>query len=413
MNKIESFVYNIVKSNPYLKFAIRNIYQSFMDLLPREKNFSINQIHSRKNFFYGFHDTTPFSSCDGFLLANKTNIQNKMPEKEDLLEIGYFSLNKSKMLTFFSLAKSNAWNFHKGCRLQWIKNNIIFNDFQHGNYCSKIINKSGKVIDFFPFPIDSVSKCGNFATSFSYERLEKMMPGYGYIFKEKYSYVNKKITSKTGLFIYNLQTKKIKYFISLESLCLNIDQKFKSYYHYVTHTSFSENGKYISFMHRWTDPNKTLKRWSILKVLNTENNEIITLPTDLMVSHYVWNKNKILAYCRIDNKDSHVIFDIENDLDFKRVFPNILNSDGHQTIINENCFITDTYPNSKRMQKLYHCDFNKKVTLIASLYHPKKFLSTENNHVCVDLHPRASNNGKMVCFDSAFSGTRSICTMEL
>ena len=53
MNKIERFVYDIVKSNPKIK-QIRNIYQGVFDLMPRKKNYSVNPIILKEGFFMDF-----------------------------------------------------------------------------------------------------------------------------------------------------------------------------------------------------------------------------------------------------------------------------------------------------------------------------------------------------------------------
>lgn len=414
MNKLEKVVYDIVKSNPRIKFFLRNVYQSVLDIMPIPPNYFNGSISIKENYFYGFHDLNPFSSSNDKVLANASSLNFKMPGDNDELSVGFFDLVDGKMKTFHQIGNTKAWNFHKGCRLQWIKNDIIFNDFSDGDYISKVVNTNGSLIKKFNFPIDSLSNNFNFATSFSYERLEFLMPGYGYRFEDD-SFLSQKRPKETGLFLHNLQTLESRLICSLHDLWKEVknNNDFENYFHFITHTQFSANDRYISFLHRWTDPNYTLKRWSLLHIYDTEKNEIITLPTDFMVSHYIWQGNNIIAYCRINNKDNHVFFDINNINKYKILFDKKLISDGHQTSVNENLFITDTYPNSRRMQKLFLCNIeNQELKLLASVYHPKKFQSTEKNHICVDLHPRASNNNQFVCFDTAFTGKRSIAILK-
>lgn len=107
-------------------------------------------------------------------------------------------------------------------------------------------------------------------------------------------------------------------------------------FHFVTHTEFSHNNRYIAFLHRWY---KGVRHRTRLMVFDMETGNIFVSPTTGMVSHYCWNsKNGIIAYCSIENIDSHVFFFEPNMENFKRCgFPK-LNSDGHQHFINDNEF---------------------------------------------------------------------------
>ena len=84
-------------------------------------------------------------------------------------------------------------------------------------------------------------------------------------------------------------------------------------------------------------------------------NEIVSaLPTQMSGSHYVWNdKNQIIASCVIDGKSCHVLYDVANFGDYKIIAADKVNSDGHQTWYSNAEFVTDTYPDRRRMAKLY------------------------------------------------------------
>lgn len=52
---------------------------------------------------------------------------------------------KMEVRDFHKLDDTYAWNYHKGCRLQWLdKNRIIFNTAIGGKICSKSININTK-----------------------------------------------------------------------------------------------------------------------------------------------------------------------------------------------------------------------------------------------------------------------------
>ena len=169
-------------------------------------------------------------------------------------------------------------------------------------------------------------------------------------------------------------------------------------------------------LHRWIH-NDVSKRYSRLVIVNLLTNEIDILPTDEMVSHYVWNKNnQILAYCRINSVDGQYLFYGDGFLKYKIIAPKILNSDGHQHFLgNSDKFVTDTYPNRRRYAKLYVVDtINEKVKEIANVKSHKIF-QTRNpwQHWSCDLHPRSNSAGNQICFDSVHTGIRSQCFLKL
>ncbi|MEP3374505.1 hypothetical protein [Maribacter dokdonensis] len=418
MNKIEKIVYDLVKSNPRVKQNIRNLYQSFFDILPNKKNFSINKIDLKEGYFYGFHDVTPFSEDSSKLLANKITIPLRMPERGDVLEVGYFNFDNG-IKDFIKIGETLAWNYHKGCRLQWLKKNcIIYNHAEGDNLISCIHNIEDNSKKSLPFPIDSVSPCGQYISTFSYGRLEKLMPGYGYRVYDDISLIKEKTSKNTGLFLGDVNKKTKELILSLQDLAKigDLSSEDLNCHHYVTHSLFSPDGKYISFLHRWVDITYTTRRHTRLLTINLESRECFVAPTNDMVSHYVWNKqNQIIAYSRVGNIDSHVLFEEPTLQKYRRIAYPKLNSDGHQSFISNDSFITDTYPDKNRMANLYKVDCNtENVTLLAKLNSYKKFQSLPpDRHWCCDLHPRMNSKGDLACFDSVHTGNRAICVMKI
>src|SRR5690606_2494699 len=140
------------------------------------------------------------------ILANKLRIYLKMPCKEDFIDVSYSDFDGKDMLKFNKIGETNSWNYHKGCRLQWLSdNNMIFNCTDNGKMVSNIVDIESLKKVKVSYPIDSVSYDGKLATSFSYERLEKFMPGYGYNHSDDISFVKDKAPSKTGLFLVDLK----------------------------------------------------------------------------------------------------------------------------------------------------------------------------------------------------------------
>ena len=422
MNIIESFVYNKIKSNPKLKLYVRNRYQQLMDLLPRPKEQFPPSLQFKEGFFFGFHDIKPFNTDSSKILSNKLLSHDlKMPEKDEAIEIGYFALENDLISEFKSISKSTAWNYHKGCRLQWVNDEkIIFNTSEKNSApFAKIININTKKEEILNFPIDTVSNSGRLVSSFDYGRLELLMPGYGYNWHRSAPSIEK-APFDNGLELYNILNKNLVVCISLNSLkedavkCGYLCAK--DSYHFVTHSLFSDDSNHIAFLHRWSIPN-SLKRTSRLLSYDLKSGTFKELKSSGMVSHFTWNSlNQIVAYSNVNDKDGHYLYDISNPTNAPvPIAHENINSDGHQHFINKEVFITDTYPNRMRQASIYKVSIKtNEVKLIARLNSPKKFQTTNfNKHVACDLHPRVSHCGKWISFDSVRTNKRSHNLLKL
>lgn len=414
MNKLEAFVYERVKNNYVLKDAIRNIYQGFYDLLPNYESRFMNEPTVLENCFFGFHDVKPFSSDNSQLLAGRLTIPLRMPTKEDVLEVGYF--DGENYAQWHKMGETTAWNYHKGCRLQWAgdDSHIIYNTCDGGVLNAICHNLATGVKKLIKWPIDHVSSDGLWATSFSYGRLERQMPGYGYAVSDDEAFPDEYMTEKTGLYLVDLQRNERRLLVSLKALAqLQPEEGMTDKYHFVTHTEFSLDGRYVAFLHRWYKG--TFQRTRLL-VYDLQTDHIHVSPTTGMVSHYVWNaSNALVAYCRVEDVDSHVYFSGPTMKEWKRCGYPQLNSDGHHHFINDDEFVVDTYPDKYRHCKLWKVNVKTdEVILLADVKSLKQYVNPDDDHnwKC-DLHPRVSSDGTMVSFDSTHTGRRSLCVMRI
>ena len=420
MNSLESFVYNLVRKNPTLKQAVRNAYQGVFDFLPRKKEYFTGEYDFREGYFFGFHDVSPFSPDETKLLACHNSFDLRMPEPGEGLEVGYFDFRDGMIGEWHPVGISYAWNYHKGCRLQWLDStHIIYNTVMEGKPVAKVVEIGTLAERVLDFPIDAIYADADtcLATSFSYERLERCMPGYGYPYPDG-GLIGETAPSDTGLFLVDLKSGTRKLLVLLLQLAQTVDSSYlKGYLHFVTHSEFSSDGRYIAFLYRRIPTEGDyMKRLTKMMVYDRQEERLLTLPTQESGSHYVWNKrNQLVASCIINGHSCHVLYDMA-DLDSYRIIAgDRLNSDGHQSFISDKEFVTDTYPDKYRMAKLFKAHVgSSEVTLLASVYSPKQFQTKDFKcHIACDLHPRVSPSGKYVCFDSPRTGKRALYVMKL
>ena len=413
MNRLEAFVYQRVKNNYILKDLVRNLYQGFYDLLPNYASRFQQEPVVLDNSFFGFHDVKPFSRDNSRLLACRLTIPLRMPTKDDVLEVGYYT--GECYGEWHHVGKTRAWNYHKGCRLQWIDDShLIYNTCENDWLNATVCNITTGEKRLIGWPIDSVSANGRWATTFSYGRLERLMPGYGYAIGDDEADLETYAPEGTGLYLVDLTKNERQMLISLQQLSeLLPEADMADTYHFVTHTEFSADGRYVAFLHRWFKG--TFKRTRLI-VMDLQTHQMYVSPTTGMVSHYVWNRqNAIVAYCRVEDIDSHVFFSDPTMQEWHRCGYPQLNSDGHHHFIDDDTFVVDTYPDKYRHCKLWKVGVKSdEVSLLADVKSLKQFVNPDVDHnwKC-DLHPRVSADGTLVSFDSTHTGCRSLCVMRI
>ncbi len=415
MNRIEQTIYNALKGNPKAKLRVRNIYQRLLDVVPVAEFEAAYPIIVRENYFFGFHDKCPWSQNNTMLLANRFDIPLRMPRSDDRLAVGYFTGEDHRV--FNPISETRAWNWQQGCMLQWVgaTNSFVFNDFDGDSHIAKIYDHSGKLKTTLSVPVGAVSPDGSCALSYSFGRCNVYSPGYGYANgSDPEISVERPVTH--GLHLVNLASCEKRHLFSVQEIAaLQPDPSMQGAFHYLTHCQFAPSGRRFVFFHRWIKDFNYLRTRMIS--CNLDGKDLFVFPTDGMVSHVAWRDDRhVLAYARIKEKgDRYVLFEDESK-DFAVVGEDRFNSDGHPSFSPAGRWIlTDTYPDRFRIcyLALYDRQTDRRYNL-AKLRSPRAFASPrlETNWHC-DLHPRWNRTGDAVCFDSAHTGRRALCTMRV
>ncbi len=415
MNRLELLIYNLVKTNPRLKRRLRDVYQRTLDFAPIKRTESAYPIEIRENFFFGFHDKCPWSSDNQMLLAHRFNIPLRMPKPDDKIEIGYFS--GPNYQDFISAGTTQSWNWHQGSMLQWVgsSSNIIFNDFDGEKHIAKIVDPNGKVIKVLPLPAAAIDPDGGKILSYNFARLSSSPHGYGYangIDPEE----GILIPSKSGLSLLDVNTGKIQLLFTVENIAkIQSEPSTNEAFHYFTHCQFSPSGERFVFFHRWMK-NKN-QQWTRMISCDAAGKDIFIFPTAGMVSHVAWrDKENILAYARTKKYgDKYYLFK-DKSSEFSIIGQESFSSDGHPSFSkNKRWILTDTYPDRFRIRYLilYDTENNKRYNL-AKFHSPREYSGARFEDILMcDLHPRWNRDSTMICFDSAHTGKRALCTIKL
>ena len=383
-------------------------YQRIISVIPTKQIITSYPLTVREGFFFGFHDKNPWSPDNQYLLAHKFDMENRMPYAGEKVEVGFFE--GPNWDSFRSIGTTQAWNWQTGAMLQWVgnKNEIIFNDFNGESHIARLYSINGELINIVTIPVAAVSPNGAYALSHSFNRLRIGDVAYGYQQgtegdEQKLKSANEK------LIMIDIKQGIQRSLLSLDEIIgTDYCASMEGAYHFFTHCLFSPSSERFVFLHRWVKKNKQV--FTRMFACNIDGTDLFEFPTTGMVSHICWTDSKtILAYARTILGDQYYLFRDKTGK-FEFLDREKFTSDGHPQCSSDGTIITDTYPDRFRYQTLIKYDSQKSERIdLAKLKSPFDY----TGDVRCDLHPRWDRTSKIVCFDSAHTGIRSLCTMVI
>ncbi|MGI6695190.1 MAG: TolB family protein [Christensenellales bacterium] len=397
---------------PALKRIIKDLYQFSGNFFSDKKSWpnSIVQVSSKDSeHLFGYYDKTPWDSLSESMIYLRVSGANKQFASENPADI----VLRSKEGKEKAIASTRAWNVQQGCMLQWYAkrdDEILFNDFRDGSYCSVVKNIQTGEERKLAMPVYSVSEDGKTALTLDFSRLHTLRPGYGYCNLDDKT---RRQTVPDGPAIYRLDLVSNSLhplYTYAQLAALSPKPTMEGAYHKVNHIMISPSGKAFMFLHRWILNGRKYDR--MLCAPSDGCSEPKILLDEDMVSHSNWkDENTIISYANALGKGAgYYLVDVPTGqiTDLSSFFPK---EDGHPSYSPDRRYvITDTYPSLKRKQSLFLVDMEKQEKrAIASVYANIRY----RNETRCDLHPRWSPNGRKVCFDGSLTGRRQVYAIEL
>ena len=401
----EKKVYDIVKSNPRLKDFLKYSYQRFWSLVSKKQHQVLDDFLVREHSFFGFHDKSPWSSDNRYLLSHTfTGIGNESLENIESVDVCIFTGNS--WLEKKIIGTTRAFNWQQGSQLQWLSDSeIIFNDFVDGKCVARIVNCEGQNLKNLRFSIGTISPVTRMYCGYCFETFGLAMSGYGYNFRLHNA---ESTITPLHLVLGNVDNPDSFKIIDCTKLDNSLFNGVSNGKLCLSHALFSPQGEKLTFMKRLSEEGKRLQ--SEMYVYDCKNESLLRIPFKDMVSHYTYlDDNRILVYANTDLGDNYYIVNLGN-FDIENVSSLTNDRDGHPSCSAFGRVVFDTYPDKSRHQSLYLWDNKRdKAKPISKLYAPLNF----RDDARVDLHPRIRKDGRYVCLDTSFNGIRSLATMKL
>lgn len=312
------------------------------------------------------------------------------------------------MLDEQPIGSTTAWNWQQGSMLHWYDSNtVVWNDFDE---CRKIwvarIYRSG-VTESRDFPIYATNATSGLVVCLDFHRLARFRPDYGY-FNLPWRDLPP-LSNEDGISIRSFEDGKLLQFIPIQRI-INKNQNLTEspIFHKLNHAIISPNGKRVMFLHRWRNQNGI--KWSRLFSYEISSDELTFLAHERMISHCCWDgDDAIIGWMRGNSGDHYYRIDLKTGQSAALGVCE-LTEDGHPSL--SKCgrwLLTDTYPSRDRMSSLIIYDRQlDKSYIIGRFFNP---LAYHGERRC-DLHPRWSEDGKSISFDSVHEGIRRMYTVK-
>ena len=216
---------------------------------------------------------------------------------------------------------------------------------------------------------------------------------------------NQKVPEGYCIWKINMETQEKEGIITYKQLVeIQSKETMKEAEHKVNHIMINPSGNRIMFLHRWI---KNGVKYTRLLTCNYNGEDLYILLDDDMVSHCTWKDDEtILCWAKKKNIGNRYFLLKDKTNQFTIIGDGKLTVDGHPGYRKQgDIFVTDTYPDFKRKQKLYlYNEKTNNLVQIASIYSNIKY----RNDCRCDLHPRWNSSGTQICFDGAQKKKRQV-----
>ena len=358
-----------------------------------------------KHLFFGYYDLQQIRG-DKLLV---TAVPRKAKTKKDAAQLYWVDMPTG---TYHMIGETRAWCWQQGARLRWhptMENAVMYNDVEGERYVCRIVDFENGLLRTIPSALYDVTPDGRWGLSLNYARLQRLRPGYGYDTLPDAT-LKEAVPEKDGIFLVDLESGEEKLIISYQTLAQAAPAA-AGKLNYVNHISIAPDGSRFLFFHLWTPA--VGARWSgRLYTAQLDGTDLRCVEDGFIPSHYCWNGSDELLITSVGFGGSpsyYYQYRLTNGTRQKIDHPRLV-QDGHPTFYADGSrFLTDTYPLSGSMQKLFESDKEGAGQDICQLYADPRLFEEKR----CDLHPRLTPDNQVVTIDTTFrGGKRSVVVLR-
>lgn len=362
--------------------------------------------------FFGYYDKSPLSS-EGWLLCHASrHPSGRPPQPDQEVSVQVYDFGKHQLRQPLLSVQTACYNWQQGARAHWLdEDHFIFNDLDTARqrYISRVVSVSarGEVRRYDHAVQDSWGR--DYFLAINYRRLQALRPDYGYCSLPPLGATELSRLDEDGIWRVEQVDGKSKLLYSLHQVCqVDPEPDFTQATHKINHVMIAPDGRHFIFLHRRFIGKRKSDR---LLMGAADGSGLRVLSANDMVSHCFWiDDASLLCYLRgPTGHDGYHIVDTRSGV-ISSLFDGALDSmgDGHPHVHGD-WFVTDTYPDKRRMQHLVWGNWRTgQVRHLAHFHHSFRY----GGQARCDLHPRIAAGAGWVFFDSVCSGRRRLYFLD-
>lgn len=373
--------------------------------------------------FGGYFDIRLTSPDGRYVLCQSAPATNRLPVPEDMADvvlIDTFGEYATRMV-----GRTSAWCHQQGAHAQYIpggEDRIIFNVFDEakGDFASREVDLASGKERSHPRPISALSPDGRTAASLNFSRLYDYRPGYGYAHIPD-PVGEENAPDSDGLWVFDLKKGKpqlvISYQAAREFLLEEGYDEVEDAKLVFNHVAFNTDGSKMLLLLRYFSDNAPFPTFTLVCDRDGSNLKKVFG----FCSHYHWKDAKTLVLSGGEGMTRKTVgqlkvFELNVETgEFEQLGPGVLYDDGHCSYSPDREYMLyDSYSNNAfpyRRLLIYRLSDGKKLDL-GFFYSPNKWFD-HNTDLRTDLHPRWSQDGRMITFDSIHEGYRGVYSVDV
>lgn len=410
--------------------------------------------------WFGYYNYDTLNSDQTKMLVNRSNVDGVAPEKDIVIELGYYDLRTGE---WNKIGETDSWNWQQGAMLQWMpgkgnESKVIYNLSKNGHLISRIHNIDTNEDRDLDWSIYGITPDGMKSIAIEMER-SYWCRAYHY-----QSVANPdqegNIVETDGIFEVDLINNTRRRIISiLDIIATDSNPEFKEMKHWLEHVMINQSGTKFCFLHRFSPSDKPMMYQTRLCIADIDGTNLQVIPDwrKFDWSHFGWNEDAFSIYtvpmnklgssfksmgqrASKNNPLKKLLFSIITKIKkkvpakyrkqlkggksyyqyykmseecFKLAetwdYP-LFSIDGHPSFTNDRRYmITDSYPDATGYQRLVVFDtVTHKSLLIAQLYAYYK-----GNPASCDLHPKLCKDNNYVVVDTAYDEKHHMIVFKL
>jgi len=362
-----------------------------------------------RHHFFGYYGICPWNSTGRHHLALQTDFHDRAPRRDDKAVVGLVAADGGEFTPF---AETSAFNLQQGSMMHWIDvgfgQEFTYNDWDGERLVARAVNPRTRAKRTIDAPIAAVSPSGTTAIGLNFARMSACRRVVGYA-NSMYAFEGlTAIPEDDGLYQIDLRTGRSGLLVSIAAVHRQMP-RFQGP-HWFNHAVFNPGGTRLLFVCRMREAKRgSTSVW----VADADGGNL-----DCVIEYGYWSSH----FAWIDDESIMISTNVPGEMGFTSIntrskemsrmeiaeFP----ADGHNAFSPDfQWIVCDTYPEgpNRECRLLLHNRRRKTTLRLGSFAHPEYI---HGDWRC-DLHPRWSQDGRIITFDSVHEGTRQIYAADV